>query len=244
MDGKRLSKKLPNAGVRPNEQEEDLHRRRDQLLAMPSSQRQLITMVFRKLLASSTFAIAGTLETLVKRLKTDLASLHTEEDITEAIAEDFESLDEIKEEWAEGEDDSTPQIVEENREDKLRIQLLRAEIEEVAARNNNYFEQELEKVDKWAEDLKESLEITLKELDAQMKALKREARLAADLQTKVDLRRKVSELEKQRHRKRRDIFDAQDEIESRKEGLIAEVEARLKQKVTKNHLFTIRWIVN
>ena len=85
---------------------------------------------------------------------------------------------------------------------------------------------------------------TLKELDAQIKALKREARLAADLQTKVDLRRKVSELEKQRHRKRRDIFDAQDEIESRKEGLIVEVEARLKQKVTENHLFTIRWIVN
>ena len=105
--------------------------RRDQLLAMPSSQRQLITMVFRKLLASSTFAIAGTLETLVKRLKTDLASLHTEEDITEAIAEDFESLDEIKEEWAENEEDSTLQIVEENREDKLRIQLLRAEIEEL-----------------------------------------------------------------------------------------------------------------
>ena len=116
-------------------------------------------------------------------------------------------------------------------------------IEEVAARNNNYFEQELEKVDKWAEDLKESLEITLKELDAQIKALKREARLAADLQTKVDLRRKVSELEKQRHRKRRDIFDAQDEIESRKESLIAEVEARLKQKVTKSHLFTVRWRV-
>jgi len=116
-------------------------------------------------------------------------------------------------------------------------------IEEVAARNTNYFEQELEKVDKWAEDLKESLEITLKELDVQIKALKREARLAADLQTKVDLRCKVSELEKQRHKKRRDIFDAQDEIESRKEGLIAEVEARLKQKVTKSHLFTIRWTV-
>jgi hypothetical protein len=117
-------------------------------------------------------------------------------------------------------------------------------IEEVAARNKNYFEQELEKVDKWAEDLKESLEITLKELDAQIKALKREARLAADLQMKVDLRRKVSELEKQRHRRRRDIFDAQDEIESRKEGLIAEGEARLRQKVTKSHLFTIRWIVS
>jgi superfamily II DNA/RNA helicase len=105
--------------------------RRDQLLAMPSSQRQLITMVFRKLLASSTFAIAGTLETLVNRLKTDLSHLQPEEDITDAIAEDFESLDEIKEEWAEDEEGSPPQSEEENIEDKLRVQLLRAEIEEL-----------------------------------------------------------------------------------------------------------------
>jgi hypothetical protein len=107
--------------------------RRDQLLAMPSSQRQLITMVFRKLLASSSFAIAGTLETLVNRLKTDLAHLRSGEDVTEAIAEDFESLDEIKEEWAEGEEDSSPQTVEENREDNLQVQLLKAEIEELEA---------------------------------------------------------------------------------------------------------------
>lgn len=116
-------------------------------------------------------------------------------------------------------------------------------IEDISSRNNNYFEQEMEKVDKWAEDLKESLEIELKELDVQIKALKREARLAADLQTKLDHRRKASELEKQRHRKRRGIFEAQDEIENKREDLIAEVENRLKQTVTKKPLFTIRWSV-
>ncbi len=116
-------------------------------------------------------------------------------------------------------------------------------IEDVSSRNNNYFEQEMEKVDKWAEDLKESLEIELKELDVQIKSLKREARLAADLQTKLDYRRKASELEKQRHRKRRGIFEAQDEIENKRENLIAEVENRLKQTITRKHLFTIRWSV-
>lgn len=101
----------------------------------------------------------------------------------------------------------------------------------------------MEKVDKWAEDLKESLELELKELDMQIKSLKREARLTADLQTKLDHRRKASELEKQRHRKRRSIFEAQDEIENQREDLIAEVENHLKQTVTKKHLFTIRWQV-
>ena len=43
--------------------------RRDNLQALPASQRSLMTLVLRKLLASSTFAIAGALETLSKRLK-------------------------------------------------------------------------------------------------------------------------------------------------------------------------------
>ena len=42
---------------------------RDILYALPASQRQLITMVLRKLLASSTFAIARTLRRLADRLE-------------------------------------------------------------------------------------------------------------------------------------------------------------------------------
>jgi adenine-specific DNA-methyltransferase len=42
---------------------------RENLLALPASQRSLMTLVLRKLLASSTFAIAGALDTLSARLK-------------------------------------------------------------------------------------------------------------------------------------------------------------------------------
>lgn len=114
---------------------------------------------------------------------------------------------------------------------------------EIGERNSNFFEQEIEKIDKWAEDRKQGLEIELKELDAEIKALVRESRLASELQMKIDLRRKAGELEKQRNRKRREIYDAQDEIESSKEALLTEVQARLQQKVTHDHLFTIRWRV-
>ena len=47
---------------------------RDLLYALPKGQRHLITMIVRKLLASSSFAIAGTLNSLIKRLKETLAS--------------------------------------------------------------------------------------------------------------------------------------------------------------------------
>src|SRR5216683_6181269 len=46
--------------------------RRDNLQALPASQRSLMTLVLRKLLASSTFAIAGALSTISQRLKAKL----------------------------------------------------------------------------------------------------------------------------------------------------------------------------
>jgi hypothetical protein len=63
----------------PDEAEDRLYElvsdylRRDNLQALPSSQRSLMTLVMRKLLASSTFAIAGALDTLVNRLEARLA---------------------------------------------------------------------------------------------------------------------------------------------------------------------------
>ena len=41
---------------------------RPNLYALPASQRQLVTLILRKLLASSTYAISGTLEGLANRL--------------------------------------------------------------------------------------------------------------------------------------------------------------------------------
>ncbi len=47
---------------------------RDGLNALPSSQQALMTLVLRKLLASSTFAIAGALETLTNKLRRNLVT--------------------------------------------------------------------------------------------------------------------------------------------------------------------------
>jgi adenine-specific DNA-methyltransferase len=43
--------------------------RRDNLMSLPSSQRSLIILVMRKLMASSSYAISGALETIINRLK-------------------------------------------------------------------------------------------------------------------------------------------------------------------------------
>ena len=75
--------------------------RRDDLQALPAGQRALITLVLRKLLGSSTFAIAGALETMARRLEASLGSgdASTPDDATAMLAADYEALDETAEEW-------------------------------------------------------------------------------------------------------------------------------------------------
>lgn len=114
---------------------------------------------------------------------------------------------------------------------------------EVAERNGKFFDEEMEKLERWAEDVKDGLEREVKDLDLEIRTAKREARLEVTLEAKVSLQRKVKALETERNDKRKALFEAQDEIDGRKETLIAAVEARLKQTVEAETLFTIRWRV-
>jgi len=80
---------------------------RDNLVALPASQRSLMTLVLRKLLASSTFAIAGALETISARLRAKIKQQEPPASLEDELDEDYEALAETAEEW--GDDtDSTP----------------------------------------------------------------------------------------------------------------------------------------
>lgn len=79
---------------------------REKLYALPQGQRTLITLVLRKLLASSSFAISGTLESLIKRLE-DIQ--HGESKDLEI--EDYDTFEQLKEEGGE-ECNATPTVNE------------------------------------------------------------------------------------------------------------------------------------
>jgi superfamily II DNA/RNA helicase len=67
---------------------------RDKLNALPRSQRTLMTLVLRKLLASSSYAIASTLEKLVERLERAQAR----QSVLELLEGEVEGLDELADE--------------------------------------------------------------------------------------------------------------------------------------------------
>ncbi len=114
----------------PDDQEDALYDmvseylRRPNLQALPKGQRSLITMTLRKLLASSTFAIAGAMTTMSDRLKRELRNEETAQGLDAALGEDVDSLDTESDEW----NDTTPPEPTPQRRD---IPAIRAEIEEL-----------------------------------------------------------------------------------------------------------------
>ena len=112
---------------------------------------------------------------------------------------------------------------------------------EVAARNHAYFEEAMEKLEARAADLKSGLEQSIKELDREIRQIKRDARLAEDLQAKLDHHQKITTLERRRNQQRRDLFSAQDEIDADKERLMDQVQSQLATESQRQVLFRLRW---
>ncbi len=78
--------------------------RRDNLQALPASQRSLMTLVLRKLLASSTFAIAGALSSISQRMQAKLKKHDVQATLEDDLGQDYEGLDATAEEWTEEEE--------------------------------------------------------------------------------------------------------------------------------------------
>ena len=112
---------------------------------------------------------------------------------------------------------------------------------QIGSKNANYFEIELDKLDKWGEDKRNSLRLTLKELDDEIKEIKRQARLAPNLPEKLKLEKEKRQLENKRDEAWHEYDSAAKDIEKKKDGLIDEIEKKLKQKISEEKLFTIRW---
>ena len=109
-------------------------------------------------------------------------------------------------------------------------------------RNQTFFETEIEKLNLWADDVKIGLEREISDLDAEIKLRKSEARKLTRLEEKIEAQRLVKDLEKRRSEKRRSLFEAQDEVDAKKEKLFDKVEQTLRQKkATEETLFNIRW---
>jgi ERCC4-related helicase len=114
-------------------------------------------------------------------------------------------------------------------------------LDDMAARQSEWFDDEIDKLDNWAEDKRAGLKTDLKELDAEIKALKKEVRQTGNLPDKLALQRKARALEAKRDEAWRAYDASAKEIEVQKDGLLDQVEERLGQAVSDEELFAVRF---
>lgn len=107
------------------------------LYALPASQRQLVTMILRKLLASSSFAIAQTLERLIYRLnglikeaKTQIKTQDEEGNLDKIVLDMYDSYEEAKDEWIDDEEGDDDEIEKPKKEwTEADIVLMKQEVQ-------------------------------------------------------------------------------------------------------------------
>lgn len=122
-------------------------------------------------------------------------------------------------------------------------ELKKGRMEALDIRNREYFEEEVEKLERWAEDLKLGLERELKELDLAIKEARKASKVATTLAEKLDAQKALKALDQKRTNKRRQLFEAQDEVDGKRADLIDDIEDQLRTFATHQSIFTLKWML-
>lgn len=116
-----------------------------------------------------------------------------------------------------------------------------ATIAQILEANQRLFNEERDKLERWADDKLLAAEEALKNTKARIAQLKRDVRKAVTLQEQAGIQRERSELERKQRRLRQEIFTVEDEIIAKRDELIASLQRRLQEKTYSETLFSIRW---
>jgi hypothetical protein len=127
-----------------------------------------------------------------------------------------------------------------------RLQALQSDrqkalLEEMTARNAHWFDIEMDKLDRWAEDRRTSLKVELEELDGAVKEIRKAARLAPNLPEKLERQRELRKLETNRDAAWHSYDEASRELDRQKDVLLDEISKRLDQISAAENLFVLRW---
>jgi ERCC4-related helicase len=118
-----------------------------------------------------------------------------------------------------------------------------ANVAEALEANQRLFNEERDKLERWADDKLLAAEEALKNTKAHIAQLKRDARKAVTLQEQDGIQHELSELERKQRRLRQEIFAVEDEIIAKRDELIASLQQRLQEKTSNETLFSVRWQV-
>jgi superfamily II DNA/RNA helicase len=107
--------------------------------------------------------------------------------------------------------------------------------------NERYYDEETEKLDRWAEDRRIALDIRLKQLDQEIKETRKASRQLPTLQEKMQAKKILKQRERERDNLMLDYHEEKKKIEAEEDRLLAVIEVALEMNQQRERLFAIRW---
>lgn len=122
-----------------------------------------------------------------------------------------------------------------------REETLAGLIKQTEVELEQYFEQESDKLERWAQDQRETLMQDVEELSNQIQQFKKEARQLASTTEKIQAKKALRKLERQRDDALAQYHDSRKKIEQEEDRLLDEVSEKLELTHKVTPLFTLRW---
>ncbi|NHF66875.1 SNF2-related protein [Xanthomonas hortorum] len=112
---------------------------------------------------------------------------------------------------------------------------------EANKRNESWFLQESERLDRWGEDQRLLLQQSIDEFDLHVRDAKRTLRQLETLEQKAQLKREIKRIEQQRDDAMLDFFEGRKRIERSQDVMLERVENALRTQHTVQVLFDVEW---
>ncbi|MGR5118481.1 SNF2-related protein [Vibrio astriarenae] len=130
-------------------------------------------------------------------------------------------------------------------EDQLFEQWKQEELEQQRAQTeeelDEYLERESEKLERWANDKRDSLFESVESLDEEIRQLKKEARQLASTREKIEAKKTLRKLERKRDDALSEYHNSKKLIEEEEDRLLDEVSDKLELTCEVRQLFTATW---
>lgn len=109
------------------------------------------------------------------------------------------------------------------------------------SRDLEHYKTESEKLRRWADDRVLAARKEMHDAKDKIRDLENQIKLETDLPKILEMQTKIRDLEKKLRSLRRGIDEAEDQIHENRDALIREIELKLAQKTSEQHIFSIRW---
>ena len=138
-------------------------------------------------------------------------------------------------------DQPLAELLNPSQETALAQTLLERFARESEDRNFGYYKEERQKLELWANERIEALDLELQEIAQELKELNKQTQASSNMAEETQVQEKISETTKRQLRLKRNLFTIQEQIIEERDDLIERLRKRMTQEIDHQRLFSFTW---